>query len=1031
MAKLLYIEDDSSQRENAAQSLREQGFDVLTAASGSDGIDVLRKQGVDVVICDLNMPRMNGLQVLKHVKQEFPDLPVIIMTARGTVKNAVEAIQQGAVDFALKPFEVHKMAITAKKAIESAHLRNELQKTESNLRMILETVPDIVYSLNPEGRFLSLSPAVRGLLGYEPAELLGRSVFDLVHSEDRQPLKQGFERTVQSMDATIKTVQFRMVAKSGEVRHFEVNRRLIIAGGKVVRQDGVARDISQRVKLQQELQDYSRELESKVDERTERLEYTNRQLTALNRASARFTQILDEAELFDELPELLTHTLDFDRAYFIQQTDNGLKLRSFCMEKDKPDVVETFLTRVNSGQMVTPPHFHDSIRNDKTIFIPNLNADPKWPRDGDKPVLTKALVIAPIRANSKPIGLIVGNMQHHERDMDLPDVERFQVFANMASLALDNIRAYQSMERKVIERTKSLRDTNRKIREKTRELEQKTYSLARANVKLLAVREELEAKNHETQNLLHAVSESEERFRQLNENIKEVFWMVDLDEHKLLYVSPSYTEIFGRSCEALYADPGDWLKAVHPDDLPELTSRMSESRRAENDQEFRIILPDHSVRWIHSRAFPVRNADGEVYRYCGVNQDITEQVVAREALQRERNFVAAVLDTAGALITVVTTAGRIIRFNRACEITTGYAFDEVKDKYFWDLFILPEETEKVRANFEQLLGGDFPSYQENCWRTKSGDRRLIAWSNSALLDGSSAPEYVIGIGIDITEARKAEKALQESLAVVERTNRDLRETQGQLVQSEKMASLGMLVAGIAHEINTPIGAVASMQDTLKRAVTKLKETLESNYSEVFAADKTIASSINVIQEANRIIDNGTERVTTIVKRLRSFARLDEAELKTADIHQGIEDTLTLIHHQIKHTITVKKIFGEIPAIACFPGRLNQVYLNLLINAKQAIKDRGEITIKTYCRGKRVFIEISDNGVGIPKEKVSRIFDPGFTTKGVGVGTGLGLSICYRIIQDHKGEIRVESREKSGTKFTIEIPSNLDEILEKT
>ncbi|MFQ5771710.1 MAG: sensor histidine kinase, partial [bacterium] len=260
-------------------------------------------------------------------------------------------------------------------------------------------------------------------------------------------------------------------------------------------------------------------------------------------------------------------------------------------------------------------------------------------------------------------------------------------------------------------------------------------------------------------------------------------------------------------------------------------------------------------------------------------------------------------------------------------------------------------------------------------------------------------------------------------------NRHLRETQGQLVQSEKMASLGMLVAGIAHEINTPIGAVHSMHDTLKRAVKKLKQTLETQFPKEYQENHGLSTPIKIIDDANKVIENGSERVINIVRRLRSFARLDEAELKTVDIHEGLEDTLTLIHHEIKHNITVTKNFAELPAIACFPGRLNQVYLNLLINAKQAIRDKGEIAITTFQKEGNVHIEIQDNGVGISRDKLSRIFDPGFTTKGVGVGTGLGLSICYQIIKDHKGEIRVKSEVGKGSTFTIVFPMNLDELLE--
>jgi signal transduction histidine kinase len=276
--------------------------------------------------------------------------------------------------------------------------------------------------------------------------------------------------------------------------------------------------------------------------------------------------------------------------------------------------------------------------------------------------------------------------------------------------------------------------------------------------------------------------------------------------------------------------------------------------------------------------------------------------------------------------------------------------------------------------------------------------------------------------------RELEEYSQSLEYKVEERTREVREKQTQLVQSSKMASLGSLVAGVAHEINTPVGAISSMHNTLMRAVERLKIELERALQEARKEHKDIKASLKVVDDANKVIQSGTERVIDIVKRLRSFARLDEAELKDADINEGLEDTLTIIHHEIKHHIKIIRNYGKIPLISCFPGRLNQVFLNLLINAKQAIKDKGEITISTNTKNNKVYIEIKDNGEGIPKENLDKIFDPGFTTKGVGVGTGLGLSICYQIVQDHMGEILAESEVGKGSTFTVILPTDLDKKL---
>ncbi len=261
------------------------------------------------------------------------------------------------------------------------------------------------------------------------------------------------------------------------------------------------------------------------------------------------------------------------------------------------------------------------------------------------------------------------------------------------------------------------------------------------------------------------------------------------------------------------------------------------------------------------------------------------------------------------------------------------------------------------------------------------------------------------------ELRRHTEHLEEM--VRERTA-DLRRAQAQLVQSEKMAALGLLVAGIAHEINTPMGAIASTHDTVFRAVEKVKAELGD------AASAKTTQLLSMVTDASKLLRDATTRVTTIVRRLKSFARLDEAELKEADLNAGIEDTLALAAHELKGVRVVKEL-GSLPPVTCYPGRLNQVFLNVLVNARQAVGPDGEIAIRTSRAGGAVQIAISDDGCGISESDLTRVFDPGFTTKGVGVGTGLGLSICYQIVSEHKGEIEIESEIGRGTTVTIRVP----------
>jgi two-component system NtrC family sensor kinase len=223
-------------------------------------------------------------------------------------------------------------------------------------------------------------------------------------------------------------------------------------------------------------------------------------------------------------------------------------------------------------------------------------------------------------------------------------------------------------------------------------------------------------------------------------------------------------------------------------------------------------------------------------------------------------------------------------------------------------------------------------------------------------------------------------------------------------------------------MNTPIGTITSNADTLSRSLTKLRGLVRTEaFPPEVREGRTLQQVQGVLEDIARINQLACERIISIVSSLRNFARLDEAELQVADLHLGLESTLTLVHHELKNRIQVVKNYGDIPPVRCHPNQINQVFMNMLVNGSQAIKGEGTLSIRTFREGDIVSVQFSDTGVGIPAENLPRIFDPGFTTKGVGVGTGLGLSICFKIVQDHGGRIDVESEVGKGSTFTIRLP----------
>ena len=245
---------------------------------------------------------------------------------------------------------------------------------------------------------------------------------------------------------------------------------------------------------------------------------------------------------------------------------------------------------------------------------------------------------------------------------------------------------------------------------------------------------------------------------------------------------------------------------------------------------------------------------------------------------------------------------------------------------------------------------------------------------------------------------------------------------GQLMQHQKMAALGQLMAGIAHEISTPIASINSNVDLLARSLDKIKTILSSkDIPEGFREIQQVTRMVNVLDKLNQSNQTACDRVVQIVRGLRSFARSDMNELREINVHEELENALTLVHHELKRRIKVIRKFGDIPKSAYFSNHLIGVFVNMLTNAAQAIEGEGQISIETLGDEDTIKVKFTDTGRGIPPENLGRIFKPGFTTKSSDKGTGLGLAICKQIMEEHHGKIEVESEVDKGTTFTIILP----------
>ncbi len=499
--------------------------------------------------------------------------------------------------------------------------------------------------------------------------------------------------------------------------------------------------------------------------------------------------------------------------------------------------------------------------------------------------------------------------------------------------------------------------------------------------------------------------------------------------------------------------------------------RMAAGQTAALAYEAELDEPDDPAARILLRAMSAllpfgRAPDGDL----GALRDAVEKI-AREQLATQ-TVLSQIIDGAPVPTFVLDREHRVSHWNRACAQLTGVPAQEmVGTKEPWRGFYATARP--VLANIimsDDVEGELAPLYPDGHWRSPLIDGAVEAeiyfthmgeggrWLHCIAAPLRDSRGQLIGAVEtlqDVTDRRLARQALLDSQARLEQDvaartqelvrrngelvqlNATLMQTRQQLVQSEKLASIGQLAAGVAHEINNPIGYVQSNLCSLEKYLADMFRLLDAyEAAEPSITDPAQAAHVKALREEvelhylrddvpdlMRECKEGISRVKKIVQDLKDFSRADNRqEFELADIHQGLDSTLAIVANEIKYKADVVKRYGELPQVECLASQLNQVFMNLLVNAAQAMGDtRGTITVSTGVDGGKVWVEVADNGCGISADKLDRIFDPFYTTKPVGKGTGLGLSLSYGIVQNHHGSLAVCSEPGVGTTFRVTLP----------
>lgn len=514
-----------------------------------------------------------------------------------------------------------------------------------------------------------------------------------------------------------------------------------------------------------------------------------------------------------------------------------------------------------------------------------------------------------------------------------------------------------------------------------------------------------------------ALHQSEENFRKLSQRLSEVIWGTNIGtwEWNIQTGETQFNErwaaMLGYTLKELAPISIDtWLKLAHPEDIKLSEEKLERhfSHEAETYEcESRMRHKNGMWIWVLDRGRVVEwTEENKPWRMSGTHQDITARKQVEEQLRQERDFSDGVLDTARCLIMVIDRAGNIVRINSEALEFTGYGVDEIKDQpFFWSRFLLPEQREKVQEVFAKLIEGNIVPRYENFWVRRNGSTRLFDWSNSLLRGADGRVEYLVTVGIDITDRKQAEDELRQFNArldqLVQKEVAKNRQQESMLIQQSRLAAMGEMIGNIAHQWRQPLNALGLLIANIKDAY---------DYDELNA--ETLEESV----------DKGMqyiEKMSTTIDDFRNFFKPNK--LKTDfRLEQPTMEALKLVSQSLKnHNIDVRVECDPDAQANGFPNEFSQVVLNILNNAKDAMLERnisnGLIKITICHDADQAWVTLQDNAGGVPEDILSKIFDPYFTTKAK--GTGIGLYMSKMIMEHMNGSIEVRNVD-GGAKFNM-------------
>ncbi|MBX2991636.1 MAG: PAS domain S-box protein [Bacteroidetes bacterium] len=920
--------------------------------------------------------------------------------------------------------------------------------SKDRLERILQYMHDIVGEADLAGMFLYASPSYKTVLGYEPEELLGRSIFEFVHGDDVCAVLITFDNAIKTKSSG--RVQFRCRKADGEYIWMEATGNAIVNDGEVTGAVFSARDITERVVAEKSVA-HNHALLHAILESSDSAVFSvdgNHCYTSFNKVHATFMRelygvdIRPGTSIFDFMPD------DSLTSQFKKHLERAL--RGECSSID--------LLHRKEGRYFqctfTPIRMTAGDVSGAAIFARDITQQQQNLRETleQKQFLEALLDVIPLPVFYKNLEGTYLGVNRAFQQMAGKTREQLLV-STVTDFTTEDESKIHLQEDQEVHTNRQLSVYHIPFKDNAGKVHQlivhkAPYFDISGNLagvvgvsmdvtELKSTYDKLNAVVSQKDLLLKETTRQRAYFQQLFEASPDAIAIVGR-EGFLVDINRAFTDMFhyrpdevrGRRLEDLVVPPG------LPKDSIKQAALKGEVVRSETQR----MRKDGSKFTASVVVSPILLNESTVGLYA-VYRDISARKAAEARLQQ----LSVAVEQSPASIVITDTSGAIQYVNKKFTDVTGYTLEEVVGKNPRILKSGETGAEVYRKLWETITaGGEWIGELHN--KTKFGELYWEMAHISGIKNENGVVTSFLAVKEDITRQKHVEQLrvhleseLRSRNVELEKTLAEMKRIQEGLIQSEKMASIGLLTAGIAHEINNPLAFVSSNLNRFKEYFEDVITLLDAwrELGKILPADGTAAQPLAELRSKEEQIDLafvkedfgtlmqhsrvGADRIKSIVEQLRGFSHMSDAVDSAADINKALEDSVTLSWNEIKYKATVNREYGEIPPVSCNLGELKQVFVNLLVNAAHAVEPMGLITLRTSVCDDYAVVEITDTGCGIPAENLPKIFDPFFTTKPVGKGTGLGLWISATIIQKHAGTISVKSTVGTGSTFAIRLP----------